>query len=98
MDGHRPDVWCSDRFSAQQGHCAAHQTCLAHLARDVAYAEQAGEDALPFPGEVDATSFLELMGGPVMRPLEDGVADAVARFRRLLADGVVARPEPPVTA
>ncbi|TCL90800.1 transposase [Rhizobium sp. PP-WC-2G-219] len=47
MDGHRPDVWCSDRYSAQQGHGAAHQTCLAHLARDVAYAEQAGEDALP---------------------------------------------------
>ena len=47
MDGHRPDVWCSDRYSAQQGHGEAHQTCLAHLARDVAYAEQAGEDALP---------------------------------------------------
>ena len=47
MDGHRPDVWCSDRYLAQQGHGDAHQTCLAHLARDVAYAEEAGEDALP---------------------------------------------------
>lgn len=47
MDGHRPDVWCSDRYSAQQGHGDAHQTCLAHLARDVAYAEDVGEDALP---------------------------------------------------
>ncbi|BDA87269.1 transposase (plasmid) [Aureimonas sp. SA4125] len=47
MDGHRPEVWCSDRYSAQQGHGNAHQTCLAHLARDVAYAEEAGEDALP---------------------------------------------------
>lgn len=47
MDGHRPAVWCSDRYSAQQGHGAAHQTCLAHLARDVAYADEASDDALP---------------------------------------------------
>ncbi|NDW07479.1 transposase [Jiella sp. 40Bstr34] len=36
MEGHRPEVWCSDRYSAQQGHGEEHQTCLAHLARDVA--------------------------------------------------------------
>ena len=47
MDGHRPGVWCSDRYSAQQGHADAHQTCLAHLARDVAYADEASEDILP---------------------------------------------------
>jgi len=47
MDGHRPDVWCSDRYSAQQGHGAAHQTCLAHLARDAAYADEASDDMLP---------------------------------------------------
>jgi transposase len=47
MDGHRPDAWCSDRYVAQQGHADAHQTCLAHLARDVAYAIEGGEDALP---------------------------------------------------
>ena len=47
MNGHRPDVWCSDRYAAQQGHAAAHQTCLAHLARDVAYAEEASDDRLP---------------------------------------------------
>lgn len=46
MNGHRPQVWCSDRYSAQQGHGSAHQTCLAHLARDVAYAEQASDDPL----------------------------------------------------
>ena len=38
MDGHRPKVWLSDRYSAQQGHADAQQTCLAHLARDVAHA------------------------------------------------------------
>lgn len=47
MEGHRPEVWCSDRYSAQQGHGAAHQTCLAHLARDVAYADQTSDDMLP---------------------------------------------------
>lgn len=47
MDGHRPDVWCSDRYVAQQGHANAHQTCLAHLARDVAYADEASDDFLP---------------------------------------------------
>lgn len=47
MDGHRPEVWCSDRYAAQQGHAAAHQTCLAHLARDVAYADEASADMLP---------------------------------------------------
>ena len=47
MEGHRPEVWCSDRYSAQQGHADAHQTCLAHLARDVAYADEASEDVLP---------------------------------------------------
>src|SRR5919107_262663 len=44
MDGHRPAVWLSDRYTAQQGHGAAHQTCLAHLARDVAYADEASDD------------------------------------------------------
>lgn len=47
MDGHRPQVWCSDRYSAQQGHGMAHQTCLAHLARDVAYADETSDDMVP---------------------------------------------------
>jgi transposase len=48
MDGHRPAVWLSDRYAAQQGHGAAHQTCLAHLARDVAYAVEVSEDPVPW--------------------------------------------------
>ena len=46
MGEHRPDVWLSDRYSAQQGHGKAHQTCLAHLARDVAYALEGRDEAL----------------------------------------------------
>src|SRR3954463_3800132 len=29
MDGHRPALWLSDRYAAQQRHGVAHQTCLA---------------------------------------------------------------------
>ena len=48
MDGHQPHVWTSDRYSAQQRHGTLHQTCLADLARDVAYGLEASEDAVPF--------------------------------------------------
>ena len=47
MDGHRPAVWISDRYTAQQGHGERHQTCLAHLARDVAYAVEVSDDPVP---------------------------------------------------
>ena len=48
MDGHVPEVWICDRYSAQQSHGARHQTCLAHLARDTAFALEHGSDDLPF--------------------------------------------------
>lgn len=44
----RPAVWVLDRYTAQQGHAAAHQTCLAHLARDVAYAVETSDDPVPW--------------------------------------------------
>ena len=40
-----------------------------------------GEDPLPFPSELDSSSFTELVGGPVSRPLEQGVAEAIEAFR-----------------
>ncbi|GJE45642.1 hypothetical protein AEGHOMDF_4842 [Methylobacterium soli] len=48
MDGYRPAVWISDRYTAQQGHAARHQTCLAHLARDVAYVFEVSDDPVPW--------------------------------------------------
>ena len=48
MDGHRPAVWLSDRYTAQQGHGLAHQTCLAHLARDVAHVLEVSDGPAPF--------------------------------------------------
>ena len=62
MDGHRPEVWLSDRYAAQQGHAAAQQTCLAHLARDVAYARQASEDPVPLRLELWLGSAFALAG------------------------------------
>ena len=60
MDGHQPEVWLSDRYSAQQGHGLAQQTCLAHLARDVAYALEASEDPVPFRLKLWLTSAFAL--------------------------------------
>jgi transposase len=47
MGDHRPKLWLSDGYSAQKGHGHHHQTCLAHLARDVAYAVQTSDDMVP---------------------------------------------------
>jgi transposase len=47
MGKHRPRYWTSDRYSAQQGHSQFHQTCLAHLARDIAYAVEAVDGPTP---------------------------------------------------
>jgi UDP-glucuronate 4-epimerase len=49
-------------------------------------------DPLPFPSDVDGSSFADLVGPGVIRPIEDGVADALLRFKRALADGLVDAP------
>lgn len=51
-----------------------------------------GDDPLPFPASVDGASFVELIGGSVMRPIEAGVEASLERFRELLADGRVKPP------
>jgi transposase len=63
MDGHRPQVWLSDRYSAQQGHAPAQQTCLAHLARDVAYAVEASDDPRPYRLKLWLDAAFMLAGG-----------------------------------
>ena len=47
MGDHRPNIWLSDGYSAQQNHGDYHQTCLAHLARDIAYAVEVSDDMVP---------------------------------------------------
>ena len=49
-------------------------------------------EPLPFPAGVDGSAFAELVGGSVMRPVRDGIADAISRFKELLADGRVTLP------
>jgi transposase len=43
MDGHRPVIWVSDLYGAQQGHADAWQVCLAHQLRDCQFAIDAGD-------------------------------------------------------
>ncbi len=43
MAGHRPAIWVSDLYSAQRGHAAAWQICLAHQLRDCRYVVEAGD-------------------------------------------------------
>jgi transposase len=79
VGGHRPKVWLSDRYSAQQGHAVAQQTCLAHLARDVAYAREASEDPLPLRLELWLRSAFDLAGG-----ITSYAASTLAAKRRTL--------------
>ena len=43
MAGHRPAIWVSDLYGAQQGHADLWQICLAHQLRDCQYAIEAGD-------------------------------------------------------
>ena len=43
LDGHRPALWVSDLYGAQQGHAEEWQICLAHQLRDCTYAIEAGD-------------------------------------------------------
>jgi UDP-glucuronate 4-epimerase len=52
----------------------------------------AAGDPLPFPSQMDGSAFAALVGDGLLRPVADGVADGLAHFRRLLADGLVRPP------
>ena len=43
LGGHRPALWVSDLYGAQQGHAEHWQVCLAHQLRDCQYAVDAGD-------------------------------------------------------
>ncbi len=43
LAGHRPALWVSDLYGAQQGHADGWQICLAHPLRDCQYAIEAGD-------------------------------------------------------
>src|ERR1035437_4790282 len=43
LGGHRPALWVSDLYGAQQGHAEHWQVCLAHQLRDCQFAIEAGD-------------------------------------------------------
>jgi len=79
MAGHKPAVWVSDRYSAQQKHGERHQTCLAHLARDTAFAFEHGSDDLPFRFKLWLGRAFDLA-----RTVADFAASALSRKKRAL--------------
>ena len=79
MAGHVPEVWISDRYSAQQKHGERHQTCLAHLARDTAFAFEHGSDDLPFRFKLWLGKAFDLA-----RAIADFAASTLARKKREL--------------
>jgi transposase len=79
MGGHVPQVWISDRYSAQQSHGRHHQTCLAHLARDTAFALEHGADDLPLWFKLWFDSAFELA-----RVIPDRAASTIAAKKRQL--------------
>jgi transposase len=79
MGGHRPRVWISDRYSAQQSHGERHQTCLAHLARDTAFALEHGSDDLPLRFKLWFGKAFDLAGC-----IADLTASTLARKKREL--------------
>jgi len=81
MDGHRPEVWVSDLYSAQGKHPAAHwQLCLAHQLRDVAYAIESGDEI--FAPRMKRV----LLRGFALEKQRDRLKESVfARYRRDLS-------------
>ncbi len=54
---------------------------IERAAPDAAGLVTAGDEPLPFPASVDASSFTALVGGPTARPHADGVAATIEAFR-----------------
>ncbi len=72
-------------YSAQQGHAATQQTCLAHLARDVAYALEASDDPVPFRLKLWLASAFELADDMAHLAASTVAAKQRALERRLAA-------------
>ncbi len=85
--GHAPQVWLSDRYSAQQKHGATHQACLAHLARDTAFALEHGSDDLPLRFKLWRGKALNLA-----RDIASFKASTIASKKRALEKQLAALP------
>jgi nucleoside-diphosphate-sugar epimerase len=70
------------------GIVAAIERAVPEVAGRVAH----GTEPLPFPADIDTTGLAPAIGDVPVTPLDDAVADTVARFRRLLDGGLLPAP------
>jgi len=84
LGGHRPAIWVSDLYSAQQGHAADWQLCLAHQLRDCQFAIEAGD-------AVFAPRMKALLKRPLFLPIisASSLATTLARKATGRVDGFV---------
>ena len=75
VDGHRPALWRSDRYAAQQ-------TCLAHLARDVRPTPVQPNSRLHRCLRLDIAYAVEVSDDPVALALADPVELGLCPLRR----------------
>jgi transposase len=88
LDGHRPVIWVSDLYGAQQGHAEAWQICLAHQLRDCQYAIDAG-DAV-FAPRMKALLLRAVLLARRHRDLADSTRREYRRRLEKALDGVIA--------
>jgi UDP-glucuronate 4-epimerase len=69
-----------------RGHTVSVEDVIAAIGSDVIGYDDV---RLPFPAEVDSSSFATLLPGFADTPLEEGVHSTIERFRTLLAEGKV---------
>jgi len=91
MGGHKPAIWLSDGYSAQQNHGHHHQTCLAHLARDVAYGLEASDDDVAFRLKLWLDKVFALARG-IETCAKSTLAARKRQLDNALADILLARP------
>jgi transposase len=88
LDGHRPALWVSDLYGAQQGHAEAWQVCLAHQLRDCQYAIDAGDTV--FAPRMKALLLRAVVIARRRRALAESTRRAYRRRLERDLDGVMA--------
>ncbi len=88
LDGHRPMVWVSDLYGAQQGHAETWQVCLAHQLRDCQYAIEAGDTV--FAPRMQALLLRAVLLARRHRDLAESTRREYRRRLEKQLDGVIA--------
>lgn len=89
LAGHRPTLWVSDLYGAQQGHADRWQVCLAHQLRGCRYAIEAG-DAV-FAPRIKALLLRAVLLARRHRDLADSTRREYRRRLECSLDAVMAR-------